>query len=109
MSDQTEPAPEASGYVERPRRIIRRKRVKELAGEPSDTTLWRWVKNKTFPAPIQLNENSIGWFEDEILKWQKTRLRIGIEYLRGGVDPTKSKGGGRKKKKLEEEEQEAAE
>ncbi len=42
----------------------------------SRTTLWRDVRAGTFPAPIQLGPNSIGWFEKEIREWQKGLPRL---------------------------------
>ena len=67
-----------------PRKLIRRKQLKLLTGNPSDSTIWRWVQAGTFPAPIQIGEGSVGWWEDEILEWQASRLRAGRRsHLRG--------------------------
>ncbi|MEE9250365.1 MAG: AlpA family transcriptional regulator [Alphaproteobacteria bacterium] len=41
----------------------------------SRTTLWRRVRAGTFPAPIQLGENSIGWPASEITAWLASRPR----------------------------------
>ena len=39
----------------------------------SRTTIWRRVRAGTFPAPISLGENSIGWPESAITAWLETR------------------------------------
>ncbi len=41
----------------------------------SRTTIWRRVRAGTFPAPIELGENSIGWPESEITAWLANRPR----------------------------------
>ena len=37
---------------------------------------WRRVRKGTFPAPVQLGPNSIGWYEDEIETWLAERPRV---------------------------------
>jgi len=37
---------------------------------------WRRVRKGTFPAPVQLGPNSIGWYEDEISAWLAERPRV---------------------------------
>jgi prophage regulatory protein len=37
---------------------------------------WRRVRKGTFPAPVQLGPNSIGWYEDEIEHWLAERPRV---------------------------------
>lgn len=39
----------------------------------SRTTLWRLARKGTFPAPIQLSENRIGWSEKAINEWVASR------------------------------------
>jgi prophage regulatory protein len=41
----------------------------------SRTQRWRDIRKGTFPPPIELGPNSIGWFEDEIDEWLATRRR----------------------------------
>lgn len=41
----------------------------------SRVTIWRRVRAGSFPAPIQLGENSIGWPESEITTWLESRPR----------------------------------
>ncbi len=58
-----------------PRNIIRDKKVKERTGL-GRVQRWRCVKAGTFPAPIQLGPNSVGWYEDEIDQWLADRPRV---------------------------------
>ena len=41
----------------------------------SRVTIWRRVRDGSFPAPIELGENSIGWPESAITKWLDSRPR----------------------------------
>lgn len=41
----------------------------------SRTTIWRRIKAGTFPAPIELGQNSVGWLASEIEAWKKNRPR----------------------------------
>ena len=41
----------------------------------SRTTIWRRVRAGTFPAPLALGENSIGWPAREISAWLESRDR----------------------------------
>ena len=41
----------------------------------SRVTIWRRVRAGTFPAPVELGENSIGWPESEIAGWLANRPR----------------------------------
>ena len=71
------------GKTNTPRKLLRRKRVKELCGDPSNSSMWRWIKAGTFPAPVQIGEGSVAWWEDEILAWQQSRIRAGGKHIRG--------------------------
>ena len=59
------------------RRILRPKEVRLLTGM-GRTSLWAKSRdpNDTFPAPVQLGVNSIGFYEDEIDLWLETRPRV---------------------------------
>jgi len=58
----------------KPRRIIRGSVVCGRTGK-SRVGVWRGVRAGTFPAPVQLGPNSVGWYEDEIDAWLATRPR----------------------------------
>lgn len=51
-----------------PTRLIDKPQV--LARVPwSDTTLWRRVKDGTFPAPLRISANRIAWREADVEAW----------------------------------------
>jgi prophage regulatory protein len=43
----------------------------------SRSTIYRKMKAGTFPAPLDLSENRIGWMESEIETWVGSRKRRG--------------------------------
>ena len=49
-------------------RMLRFPEVIERTGI-SRTTIWRRVRAGTFPAPVRLGSNSIGWPEPAIIEW----------------------------------------
>ena len=55
-----------------PARMLRFPEVIERTGI-SRTTIWRRVRAGTFPAPVQLGSNSIGWPEPAIIEWVESR------------------------------------
>ena len=55
-----------------PSRMLRMPEVMARAGL-SRTTIWRRVRAGTFPAPISLGENSVGWPEHMITEWIESR------------------------------------
>ncbi|MBF0383931.1 MAG: AlpA family phage regulatory protein [Magnetococcales bacterium] len=42
----------------------------------SRTTIWRKVREGSFPAPIKLTGYNIGWIASEVLDWRNTRPRV---------------------------------
>ena len=54
----------------------------------SRTTIWRAVRAGTFPAPLELGENSIGWPAAVIDDWLKSRPRrnYGADISNRGAD-----------------------
>jgi prophage regulatory protein len=52
----------------RARQILRRKQVEEITGL-SRSTIYQWMKNGSFPAPITLGSRSVGWDMAEIQDW----------------------------------------
>ncbi|MBO6581988.1 MAG: AlpA family transcriptional regulator [Hyphomonas sp.] len=49
-------------------RIIRRPEVERLTGL-STSTIYDWISQKTFPAPVRLGARMVGWRESEIETW----------------------------------------
>jgi prophage regulatory protein len=42
----------------------------------SAPTLWRRVKDKSFPQPISLGGRSVGWLHSEVHAWIKARAAL---------------------------------
>ena len=57
------------------RKILREPEVKARTGT-SRVTRWRGARNRTFPAPVQLGPNSVGWYEDDIDEWLANRPTV---------------------------------
>jgi prophage regulatory protein len=53
-------------------KIIRLPTVHEMTGLPT-STIYYYIKNKSFPAPVSLGARSVGWRSDEIDDWIQTR------------------------------------
>ena len=51
-------------------------RLPEVLGQVPQcrTTIWRGVKNGTFPAPVSMGKNSIAWIQEEIDDWIAARV-----------------------------------
>ncbi len=54
--------------------MLRAPEVMSLTGL-SRSTIWRRVRAGTFPAPVEIGVNSIGWPESEITAWRESRQR----------------------------------
>jgi|GEM_PF-1122892 len=54
------------------------------------TTLWRWCRDKKFPPPLQLGDNSIGWKESDVVAWLNGRAAAGRD-----PEPATTKGDAR--------------
>jgi len=54
-------------------RLLRFHQVRELVGNPSRTTVWRWCRDGNFPRPIRLSSGLIAWREKAVLEWVESR------------------------------------
>lgn len=52
---------------------LNKKDVREIAGNISASTLWRWTQTGIFPAPKQIGPNRVGWLSSEIEEWMNSR------------------------------------
>ena len=43
--------------------------VRRIAGGKSTATLWRWVRDGLFPAPIRIGPNSVAWRVSDCQEW----------------------------------------
>ncbi len=41
----------------------------------SRNTIWRLVRKREFPAPLQLSDNAIGWPSEMVESWLESRPR----------------------------------
>lgn len=58
------------------RRFLRLRAVQSLTGL-GKTTIYARIQKGEFPAPVPLGEgrnSPVGWVEDEVARWQATRL-----------------------------------
>jgi prophage regulatory protein len=59
-------------------RILRPREVARLTGL-ARTTLWRGVRAGTFPRPVRLTLNTIGWCEADLAQWlAERRIAAGL-------------------------------
>jgi prophage regulatory protein len=55
-------------------KILRRAEIVDRSGL-SFPTIWRKIQAGTFPKPVQLGPNSVGWVEEEFEAWAKSLPR----------------------------------
>lgn len=53
--------------------ILRRRQVEARVGL-SRSTLYSYIKDGRFPAPIRLGNRAVGWLEAEVLDWLRQRI-----------------------------------
>lgn len=64
-------------------RIVRLPEVMRLTGL-SKATIHRRYRDGTFPRPLRLGPQSIGWWHAEILEWLESLQRAGARLDDGG-------------------------
>ena len=62
--------------------IIRWPEVHRRTGR-SRTSAWRDTRKGKFPAPVEIGDNAIGWYEDEIAAWLEARPRAAYAAWQG--------------------------
>jgi prophage regulatory protein len=60
------------GRLHAPIRYLRLVQVRAITGLAT-STLYRLMKHGQFPRPVQLGPNIVGWHEQTIVEWCKTR------------------------------------
>ncbi len=55
-------------------KILRFRELAPYTGGVAKSTVWHWVRGGTFPPPVPLGENSVGWLVVEIERWQQKRI-----------------------------------
>lgn len=53
--------------------ILRLKDVLKRIGL-SRATIYRWIDADLFPKPVRLGPNSIGWREEDLTTWERSRI-----------------------------------
>jgi prophage regulatory protein len=53
-------------------KVIRLTQVKESTGL-GRSTIYKYIAEGKFPAPLQLSERCVGWLESEVQQWIQTR------------------------------------
>ena len=54
-------------------RVVRPREVRELLGNISKSTLWRWIAKGQFPRPMKLGERAVGWRQSTLNEWLDSR------------------------------------
>lgn len=66
-------------------RMLRIAEVLQITGV-SAATIWRWAKDGTFPAPVKLGPNSVGWRASVVRDWIDSRQPVANELSRASGD-----------------------
>jgi prophage regulatory protein len=54
--------------------ILRFPEVLRFTGARSRQTIYNWISSGTFPKPISLGANSIGWLKSDCEHWRNKRM-----------------------------------
>jgi prophage regulatory protein len=57
----------------------------------SRTTIWRAVRNKSFPAPIKISSGRVAWLEADIRDWISNQRRVSCGEARFETSQLESK------------------
>ena len=55
--------------------LLRRPQVQQRTGL-SRTTLYAYIKDGEFPAPVRLGARAVGWLESEVSEWIHARVKL---------------------------------
>ena len=44
--------------------------------QTSRQSIWRWVREGTFPAPVKLGERKVAWRESDLRRWETSRQAV---------------------------------
>ncbi len=59
--------------AQKPIRLIRRAEMLKIIGM-KHSMVYKWIKDGTFPAPIQLGERAVAWNSHEIDQWVRNKI-----------------------------------
>lgn len=57
-------------------RLLRVRDV-QLVVNVARSTLYRWIKDGHFPAPVLIGPRAIGWYETDVAHWIAARSKVG--------------------------------
>ena len=63
-------------------RILRKNEIKDKVGL-SSVTLWRLERAGKFPSRVQLGPRCVGWLENDVDEWLKSRPKVYTENTEG--------------------------
>lgn len=72
--------------TKQPRRILLDPEVKQVTGL-SRPSRWRMSQRGEFPEAVRLSSGRVGYFEDEILRWQSALPRATDSKIQTPVSP----------------------
>lgn len=55
--------------------LLRRPQVQQRTGLLR-TTLYEYIKDGEFPAPVRLGTRAVGWLESEVSEWIHARVKL---------------------------------
>ena len=55
--------------------LLNRREVQRRCGSIPTSTLYRWVRDGSFPAPLKIGPQAIRWRLSEVLAWIESRPR----------------------------------
>ena len=79
LTAQDNPVNMPAGLVQD--RILRIPEVMQIIGIRGKATLYRWVKNGEFPAPLSLGGTSVGFRERDIQEWIASRQEVTLPSM----------------------------
>lgn len=59
--------------VQEPPRVLRRREVERRVGH-SRSTLYAWISQGRFPAPVRVGARTVAWVESEVSDWLRARV-----------------------------------
>jgi prophage regulatory protein len=54
-------------------RFLRWKAVRPIIGDVGRTTIWRWMREGSFPKSRRIGKSATAWLESEIQEWIRNR------------------------------------
>jgi prophage regulatory protein len=52
--------------------------VRERCGGLGRSTAWRMIRDGSFPAPVKIGAQRVGWWESEVTDWLHAQPRVSV-------------------------------